>query len=176
MKTRVAVTFTMALLLGVASVAHGQLKAGSPEEEAYTKLDAVKDNDARLVMLLDFEKQFSTVNPKVLANIFLMTMDIYSAKDNKAKIAEYGDKAIAKDPENISALLRVSLNYAREKINLPKAIDYAEKAKELIVAMRTQPTPTGQTDVQWKQWLDANAQSAEQYHSYAKSVSASAAR
>jgi len=173
MKTGVAITFTMALLLGVASVANAQLKAGSPEEEAYTKLDAVQDADAKLAMLLDFEKQFPSVNPKVLANICLMAMDIYSAKDNKAKIAEYGDKAVAKDPENVSALLRVSLNYSREKINLPKAIEYAEKAKTLIVGMRTQPAPTGQTDLQWKQWLDANAQSAEQYYSYAKSMSAS---
>jgi hypothetical protein len=151
----------------------GQLKAGSPEEDAYTKLDAVKDPDAKLAMLLDFEKQFPNVNPKVMASIYLMTMDIYSTKDNKPKIAEYGDKAIAKDPDNVSALLRVSLNYSREKINLPKAIEYADKAKEAIVAMRTQPAPTGQTDVQWKQWLDANAQSADQYSSYAKSVSAS---
>ena len=173
MKTRVALTFTMALVLGVASVAYGQLKAGSPEEEAYTKLDAVKDNDAKLAMLLDFEKQFPSVNPKVLANIFLITMDIYSTKENKAKIAEYGDKAIAKDPENVSALLRVSLNYSREKINLPKAIEYADKAKEVLVTMRTQPTPTGQTEAQWKQWLDANAQSAEQYAAYARAVSGS---
>ena len=34
--------------------------------------------------------------------------------------------------------------------------------------MRSQPAPTGQTDTQWKQWLDANQTAAEQYASYAK--------
>jgi hypothetical protein len=99
-----------------------------------------------------------------------MTMDIYSEKDNKTKIAEYGDKAITKDPENVSALLRVSLNYSRERTNLPKAVEYAEKAKEILGTMRNQPTPTGQTEAQWKAWLDANAQSAEQYAAYARTL------
>jgi len=45
-----------------------------------------------------------------------------------------------------------------------------EKAKTLLAAMRNQPIPTGQTEAQWKQWLDANATSAEQYAAYAKSL------
>ena len=170
MKTRVLLTTSMALMLGLASVASAQLRAGSPEEAEYLKIEAEKNSDARLALLLDFEKKFASINPKVMATIFLMTMDLYSEKDDKPKIAEYGDKAITKDPENVSALLRVSLNYARERTNLPKAEEYAEKAKTLLAAMRNQPIPTGQTEAQWKQWLDANATSAEQYAAYAKSL------
>ena len=170
MKTRVVWTFSITLLFGLASVAGAQLKAGSPEEKEYTKIEAEKDNDAKLTLLLAYEKQFGTISPKVLANICLMAMDIYSSRDDKAKIAEYGDKAIAKDPENISALLRVSRNYAAEKTNLDKAVEYAEKAKIIIASMRSQPVPTGQTEAQWKQWLDANAQSADQYSDYARTV------
>ena len=170
MKPRVLLTSSIALLFGLTSIANAQLKAGSPEEAAYSKIEAEKNSDAKLTMLLDFEKQFATVNPKVLATIYLMTMDIYSEKDNKPKIAEYGDKAIAKDPDNVSALLRVSLNYSRERTNVPKALEYAEKAKEVLASMRNQPTPTGQTEAQWKAWLDANAQSAEQYASYARTL------
>lgn len=170
MNTRVVLTFSIALLFGLASVANAQLKAGSPEEAAYTKIDAEKNGDAKLALLLEFEKQFPSINPRVLATVYLMTMDIYTEKDNKDKIAEYGDKAIAKDPENVSALLRVSLNYARQRTNLPKAVEYAQKAKDLLANMRNQPAPIGQSDLQWKQWLDANAQSAEQYYSYAKSL------
>jgi hypothetical protein len=170
MNTRVILTMSIALLFGLASLANAQLKAGSPEEEAYTKIDAEKNGEAKLALLLDFETKFPNTNPRVLATIFLMTMDLYSEKDNKPKIAEYGDKAIAKDPENISALLRVSLNYSREKTNLPKAVEYAQKAKELISTMRKGPTPVGQNETQWKQWLDANAQSADQYFTYAKTL------
>ena len=168
MKTRVVLTSSIALLFGLASLANAQLKAGSPEDEAYTKIEAEKNNDAKLALLLDFETKFSATNAKTLATVFLMAMDIYSEKDNKAKIAEYGDKAIAKDPENVSALLRVSRNYATEKTNLQKAVDYAEKAKAIVAAMRKEPTPLGQTEQQYNQWLDANAASAEQYAAYAK--------
>src|SRR4030095_10273499 len=157
MKTRVLLTSSIALLFGLTSNVNAQLKAGSPEEAAYTKIEAEKNSDARLALLLDFEKQFANVNPKVLATVFLMAMDIYSEKDNKPKIAEYGDKAIAKDPESVSALLRVSRNYSAERINLAKAVEYAEKAKSLIGNMRSLPAPTGQSDAQWKQWLAGRA-------------------
>ena len=125
-------------------------------------------NDAKLALLLQFESKFPTTGPKTLATVYLMTMDIYSEKDNKPKIAEYGDKAIGKDPDNVTALLRVSRIYAAEKTNLPKAVEYAEKAKSIIGNMRSMPAPTGQSDEQWKQWLDANATAADQYSSYAK--------
>jgi len=168
MKTRVALTACVAVVFGLATFANAQLKAGSPEEAAYEKIEAEKNADAKLVLVLDFEKQFASVNQKVMANIFIMAMQIYSEKDNKPKIAEYGDKAIAKDPENVSALLQVSRNYATERTNLPKAVEYAEKAKGIIATMRKDPVPLGQTEAQYTAWLDANAQSADQMAAYAK--------
>jgi hypothetical protein len=144
------------------------LRAGSPEETAYKKIDAEANSEAKLSMLLEYEKQYPAVSSKVMANIYLMIMDIYSQKDDKPRIAEYGDKAITKDPDSVSALLRVSRNYASEQTNLDRAVDYAEKAKKIIATMRSQPAPTGQTEAQWKQWLDANAQSADQYADYAR--------
>lgn len=171
MKTRVVLASCIAVMLGLATLANAQLKAGSPEEAAYEKIEAEKNADAKLTLLLDFEKQYPQVSGKVLATIFMMTMDIYSEKDNKAKIAEYGDKAIAKDPDNISALLRVSRNYATERTNLPKAAEYAEKAKQVIENLRKDPVPLGQSEAQYKAWLDQNAASAEQMVSYVKAIS-----
>jgi hypothetical protein len=170
MKTRVFLTGCIALVFGLASTANAQLKAGSPEETAYNKIDAEKSSDSKLALLLAFEKEFTQVNSTVMSNIFLMIMDIYSEKDNKPKIAEYGDKAIAKDAKNVSALLRVSRNYATERTNLPKAVEYAEQAKSIIAAMRKDPAPLGQSDDQYKQWLDANASSADQYAAYARAL------
>ena len=46
MKTRVAQTLSIALLFGLVSVANAQLKAGSPEDAAYTNFEAEKDQDA----------------------------------------------------------------------------------------------------------------------------------
>ncbi len=168
MKTRVALGFPM-LLFGLASVADAQLRAGSPEDEAFTKIEAEKNSDAKLALLLEFETKFPSTRPKTLAMIYLLTMDIYSEKDNKPKIAEYGDKAIAKDPDNVSALLRVSRNLLRRE---DKPCQSGGVCRESQVDHREpcdrQPAPTGQSDEQWKQWLDANAQSADQYAAYAK--------
>ena len=168
MKAKLIATSCIALVLGLTTVATAQLRAGSPEEAAYTKIDAEKNDDAKLALLLDFEKQFPTTNSKVLSMIYLMTMDIYSKQDNKAKMAEYGDKAIAKDPENVSALLRVSRIYIVEKTNLPKAAEHAQKAKDVIAKMRTEPTPLNTTEQQWKSWLDQNDVAARQYYDSAK--------
>jgi hypothetical protein len=173
MKTRVALMLS-ALLLGLVSVANAQLKAGSPEDEAYTKIQAEQNADAKLALLLDFEKKFPNTNNKTLATIYMMTMDIYSDKNDSPKIAEYGDKAIAKDADNVSALLRVSRNYSAERTNLAKAVEYAEKAKTLLGGMRSLPAPTGQTDEQYKAWLDANQTSAQQLAEYAKMLQARA--
>ena len=167
MKIRVALMLN-ALLLGLVTVANAQLKAGSPEDDAYQKIEAEKNVDAKLALLLDFEKKFPNTNNRTLATVYMMAMDIYSEKNDNAKIAEYGDKAITKDPENVSALLRVSRNYSAERTNLAKAVEYAEKAKTLLGTMRSQPAPTGRTEAEWKQWLDLNAQSADSYASYAK--------
>jgi hypothetical protein len=168
MKTRVALTFSIALVFGIASAANAQLKAGSPEDAAFTKIEQEKNSDARLALLLDFEAKYPSMGPKTLVTIYLMAMDIYSDKDNKPKIAEYGDKAIVKDPDNITALLRVSRIYAAEKTNLAKAVEYAEKAKSVVGKLRSQPAPTGQSEEEYKQWLDANAQTADQYAQYAR--------
>jgi hypothetical protein len=168
MKAKLIATSCIALVFGLAPVANAQLRAGSPEETAYNKIDAEKNPDAKLNLLLDFEKQFSTSNPKILSMIFLMAMDIYSQKDNKPKIAEYGDKAITKDPENVSALLRVSRLYIVEGTNLPKAAEHAQKAKDVIAKLRTEPTPMNTTEQQWKAWLDSNDTAARQYFDSAK--------
>jgi hypothetical protein len=163
MKANIIATSCMALVFGVVSSANAQLRAGSAEEAAYMKIEAEQNSDAKLALMLEFEKQFSTTNAKVLADVFLRMMDIYAAKDDKEKIAEYGDKAIAKDPENISALLRVSRHYILEKTNKEKAREHAQKARDIITRLRAQPTPLNQTDAQWKAWLDQNETAARQY-------------
>jgi hypothetical protein len=167
MKAKIIATSCIALVLGLSSGVEAQLRAGSPEETAYNKITAEKNNDAKLALLLDFEKQFPTSNPKILSMIYLMAMDIYAEKDMKEKIAEYGDKAIAKDPENVSALLRVSRNYLVERTNLPKAAEHAQRARDLIVKMRAEPVPFNTNEQQWKSWLDQNETAARQYYTSA---------
>src|SRR3972149_1557689 len=101
MKTRVIATLCVVFVLGLVSHVHAQLIAGSPEDKAFTALLAENNLDAKLALLLQFEKDFA--QSKVLSDIYLMQMDIYRQKNDPTKAIEVGEKVIKIDAENITA-------------------------------------------------------------------------
>src|SRR5215831_19927856 len=92
MKTRVILTLCVVFVLGVASAASAQatLIAGSPEDKAFTAAMAAQ-GDAKINLLLDFEKQFPS--SKALADVYNVLIDSYAQKNDKVKVAEVGEKA-----------------------------------------------------------------------------------
>jgi tetratricopeptide (TPR) repeat protein len=76
----------------------------------------------------------------------------YKMMNDAAKAEEYGEKAIAADPNSISTLNLVADDYATRQTNLDKAEEYAEKALELAGAMKK---PEGVTDEQFKAQQDS---------------------
>jgi len=71
----------------------------------------------------------------------------YKYADNAAKIAEYGEKAIASDPTNVATLNLVADDYATRKTNLDKANEYAKKVLDIEP---TAKKPEGMTDQDFK--------------------------
>jgi len=73
----------------------------------------------------------------------------YKLANNPAKLDEYGEKAVAADPENVGTLNLVADDYATRQANpnLDKAETYAKKALDLAPAMKK---PEGLTDEQFK--------------------------
>lgn len=67
--------------------------------------------------------------------------------NDAAKSDEYGDKAIADNPENVSALNLVADDFATRQTKLDQAEQYAQKAVTLIP---TQSKPEGVPDDQFK--------------------------
>src|SRR5438876_11774213 len=91
MKTRVILTLCVVFVWGLVSIANAQVVAGSPEDKAFQKIDAEKNNvDAQIALLLDFEKQFP--QSKSLREAYLQLVQIYQQKGDSAKIIEYGEK------------------------------------------------------------------------------------
>src|SRR5262249_50035674 len=121
MKTRVILTLCVVFVLGVASAASAQvtLIAGSPEDKAYTAATQAQ-GDAKLGLLLDFEKQFP--NSKALPDVYNELITIYNQKNDKVKADEVGEKAIKIDPDNFNALMAVSRSYGLQNKNLDKAV------------------------------------------------------
>jgi tetratricopeptide (TPR) repeat protein len=168
MKTKSVVTLCVALVLGVVSTANAQLVAGSPEDQAYTKIMAEMDADARAALLLDFEKSFP--QSRVLPDIYVMLMTIYQQKNDTAKAVDFGEKAIKLDGKNVTALLAVARNYSIERKNLDRAVEYAQTALDTVEQMKTQPAPPQYTEQQWKEYIQSNEQVARSMLAYAQSL------
>jgi tetratricopeptide (TPR) repeat protein len=170
MKAKVISTLCVVFVWGLVSIANAQVKAGSPEDKAFQKIDAAKDADAKLTMLLDFEKEFA--QSPALRDAYLQMVDIYQQKNDQAKVIEYSEKTIKVDPNNIVALLTVTRAYSLDgkSASLDRAIQYAQKAIDELAKLKTGPPQQGYTDEQWKQYITSNDELAKNYLAYARSL------
>jgi hypothetical protein len=168
MKTKVIVTLCVVFVLGLVSHVHAQLIAGSPEDKAFSAVLAENNADAKLALLLQYEKDFP--QSKVLADIYVMQMEVYRQKNDTAKVIEVGEKAIQVDANNVTALMTVSRNLSLERRNLDRAVEYGQKAVDVIAKLRTQAAPNGFTDAQWKEYLDSTDSAAQSILAYARSL------
>ena len=71
----------------------------------------------------------------------------YEYAGNAAKADEYGEKAIAADPNNVEYLDAVANDYANRQTDLDKATSYAKKVLQLAPAAKKSE---GETDEQFK--------------------------
>jgi hypothetical protein len=170
MKTKTISAMCIALVLAFASIASAQarVQAGSDEDKALRKINALTSPDAQIPMLLDFEKQYP--KSQALSEVYAMLVDIYMTKQDSAKIIEYGEKAIKADEKNVSALVAVSRAYAMKGEKLEVAVSYAQKAVDNVDKMKTQPAPSNYSDAEWKQLIKDNEDAAKGQLSYAKAV------
>lgn len=78
----------------------------------------------------------------------------YKMANNVAKAEEYGEKAIAADPNDLVTLNLVADDYSTRQTNLDKAEAYAKRAVDLAAAMKQ---PEGLTPEQFKANQDSQA-------------------
>ncbi|PYV27269.1 MAG: hypothetical protein DMG24_05005 [Acidobacteria bacterium] len=128
-----------------------ELAEQSKEERAYMEyaffqlLPRVTDAGKRLQYLDAFMKAYpDTTNA---AQVNFQYYIAYAMSNNPAKADEYGEKAIAADPNNVEYLDTVANDYATRMVNLDKAAGYAKKVLELALNMKK---PDGISDEQFK--------------------------
>ena len=170
MKTNVILTLCIVFVWGlVASFA--QVQAGSPEDKAFQKIDAENNPDAKVTLLLDFEKQFPQ-SKTALSLAYMQLIQIYQQKNDNSKIIEFGEKAINVKPDNIDALLAVTRAYSLDGKNasLDKAITYGQRCVEQLAKMKSMPPQQGKSDGEWKEYIASSDNLAQQYLSYAKAL------
>jgi hypothetical protein len=169
MKTKI-VLLCVVFVWGLVSIANAQVQAGSPEDKAFQKIDSESNTEAKIVLLVDFEKQFP--QSKSVREAFLQLMDIYQQKNDQGKIIEYGEKVIKVDGENLTALLTLSRAYSLDgkSASLDRAIQYAQKAVDYLSKLKGQPPQQGYTDDQWRKYVADNDKVARDYMAYARSL------
>jgi tetratricopeptide (TPR) repeat protein len=170
MKTNVIVTLCVVFVCGLVSLVTAQVRAGSPEDKAFQKIDAESSPDGKVALLLAFEKEFA--QSPALRDAYLQLIEVYQQQNNSAKVIEYSEKVLKLDPNNLAALLKATYAYSLEgkPASLDRAIQYGQKAVDEIGKMKSGPPQQGYTDEQWKQYVESNEQLAKNYLSYAKSL------
>jgi len=166
--TVIVASIVSCLLLGLTSSA--QVKAGSSESQLFDKIASETNPDSKLDLIASFEKQFPS--SRILANVYLLGVDVYRQKGDRGKLIEYGEKVLQKDNINITAMMLLARNYAMESKNLDRAIELGQRARDQIVKLRGASPPLGYSAAQWSDYLQTSDTSAGQFLEYVKAVKA----
>lgn len=168
---KISVCCCMAALLALAADASAQLVAGSPEDVLFQQLSAASSPAEKIRLGQEFEQEFGSAPPAVLASVFTILMDVYEQQQEHRQAVAYGEKIIAQDPANVRAymsLCRVlSVNL---KEDLGRAVEYGERAVSLAEGLKAQDAPPNYTPEQWQEYASQTEDYARSILSYAKAI------
>ena len=127
------------------------------DERAYAEyaffqlLPRVSDPNKRIEFLDKFAKGYPEDADKNAGQINYGYFIAYKMENKADKAAEYGEKTVAADPNNLVARNLLAYDYAVGRTNPDKAVEYAKKAVELAGQMKK---PEGLSDAQFQQERD----------------------
>jgi hypothetical protein len=154
-RVRADVNFTVA----AGSARPPQLpRLASNERAVLSQINGERDSARRERLLLEFERQ--NLQSPVIADAYLSLMNLYVSRSDARKAAEFGEKAIARSPEDVNVLVQVSRAYAILQSDPKKALAYAEKGATLAARLRTAVPGRGENPVEFQRWatsMDTNA-------------------
>ena len=149
MKTKFISSLLAGLLLACAAAAQTPVAPGP--ETALRALSKETDPLTQIQMLLEFEKNFPNSNS--LLDVYQLLLSLLHQRDDKIKIEEVGERALKSFPDDFTTLLTVSHNYGLQKKNLDRAVQYAQKAVEVLA--RQKGEQRYQDDPKWKAFIDS---------------------
>ena len=150
MRIRWSLPLTAAVLCSVLS--HAQLDkivipAGTPEDQALTAITNEQDNTKKVAMYEEFLTKFAG-NPAAVAYGNWQISQAYQNAGDMPKALEYGDKALAKAPNNLDILVSQT-NIAQQMKDGAKVLNYSVKGGEAYNSLDKQTKPEGTDDAQW---------------------------
>ena len=123
------------------------IPAGSDEDKALTPINSAADGPDKVALIDKFMSDYGKGDFELLGDqLYVQT---YLAQKNYPKVYEYGDKALALDPNNLATAINM-LRAADAQGDTSKMFDVGEKAGGMIAAYRASPAPSGMTADDWK--------------------------
>lgn len=124
------------------------VQSGSPEDRALREVDAAT-NPAQKIELLDkFMAEFGKGDIVLLA--YERYISAYLAVKQYGKAFEYGDKAMALDPDNFNIAYGLVIA-AAERGDAEHVIDFGERIGKMIERYRVAPAPEGADSDTWEE-------------------------
>jgi tetratricopeptide (TPR) repeat protein len=155
-------TMGIILLLGMASTAAAQfgkqvaVQVGTPEDNALTAIQAATNPHQKLALLNKFAATHPTGDMALMANNLYVS--IYSSLKEYTKAYEYGDKALALDPNNLNVAVEL-IRDAQLQGSTSKMVHYGVKVGQMVSKYKAKPAPAGMSANEWtaqqKQTLDS---------------------
>jgi tetratricopeptide (TPR) repeat protein len=145
-------TFFLGVFLIFTTTASAQIgksvsvAAGTPEDKDLAAIYEAPDGADKIALLDKFMADHGTGDLALLADqLYAQT---YLAQKNYAKVYEYGDKALALDSEDFSALI-LMVHAADDQGDAQKIYALGEKVGPLLARYQASPAPAGMGEEQW---------------------------
>jgi tetratricopeptide (TPR) repeat protein len=173
---RLALSFAAILLS--ASAASAQMgktvsvNAGTPEDKALSEIYATPDGPEKIALLDKFMADFGKGDLELLADQLYASS--YVAQKNYAKAYEYGQKALALDPDNLSTAVTL-VHAADEQGDIAKLFDAAGHANTIVTRYKASPPPVGMSKENWEQQKQGILRGAQDDISYLQNATFNAA-
>src|SRR5580704_820983 len=152
------------MFLAFASVVTAQIgksvavAAGTPEDKDRASIYAAPDGPDKIALLDKFMADHGTGDLALLGDqLYAQT---YLAQKNYAKVYEYGDKVLALDPDNFSALI-LMMHAAEEQGDAQRIYAIGEKVGPLLARYQASPAPAGLSEDQWSAQKAQNLKDAQ---------------
>jgi tetratricopeptide (TPR) repeat protein len=168
---RLTISLVMFLVLTTTAAAQFgksvSVAAGTPEDKALADIYAAPDGPDKIALLDKFMADYGKGDLELLGD--QLYVQSYLAQKNYAKVYEYGEKALALEPNDFSTAVNM-VHAAAEQGDPNKLFSEGEKAAAIVARYKASPPPEGVDADRWKAQKEAalkNAQGDIGYMQYA---------
>jgi tetratricopeptide (TPR) repeat protein len=146
--------------------------AGTPEDKALADIYAAPDTPDKITLIDKFMQEYGKGDLELLGDqLYVQT---YLAQKNYAKVYQYGEKALALDPDSLATVVNM-VHGAEEQGSADKVFSMGEKAAAIVAHYKASPPSAGTSAEDWSRQKDLAINNAQQEIGYVQYAMVNAA-